>query len=71
MQFSIFFHGKRHPSELGKPHLGAFLNHLASERKVSASTRSQTPNALYQNYPYTNRSLLQRYEIRITLRNRS
>lgn len=37
----IFFHGRRHPSELGHPELVAFLNHLASVRKVAASTQNQ------------------------------
>jgi integron integrase len=42
----ILFHGKRHPSELSKPHLEAFLNHLVGQRRVSASTQSQALNAL-------------------------
>jgi site-specific recombinase XerD len=42
----ILFHGKRHPSELDKPHLEAFLNYLASGQRVSASTQSLALNAL-------------------------
>ena len=42
----ILFHHKRHPRELGKAALEAFLNHLAAERHVSASTQSQALNAL-------------------------
>ena len=36
----IIFHGKRHPSEMGKPELEAFLTSLAVQRNVSASTQA-------------------------------
>src|SRR5258708_28508883 len=42
----IFFHGKRHPSELGEVAVTAFLNHLAIDRKVAASTQNQALSAL-------------------------
>ena len=42
----ILFHGKRHPRELGESQVGAFLTHLAVNRKVSASTQNQALNAL-------------------------
>jgi integron integrase len=42
----IFFHGKRHPDELGKPELTAFLSHLAVAEHVSASTQTQALSAL-------------------------
>ncbi len=42
----ILFHGKRHPRELGELQVGAFLTHLAVDRKVSASTQNQALNAL-------------------------
>ncbi|MBI4987209.1 MAG: integron integrase [Rhodocyclales bacterium] len=42
----IFFHGKRHPSEMGKAEVEAFLTSLAVERNVSASTQSQALAAL-------------------------
>ena len=42
----IFFHGKRHPSELGEVAVTAFLNHLATDRKVAASTQNQALSAL-------------------------
>ena len=42
----IFFHGKRHPNDLGAPEVTAFLNHLAVARKVSASTQNQARSAL-------------------------
>lgn len=42
----VLFHGKRHPRELGAKDLEAYLNHLAAQRRVSASTQSQALNAL-------------------------
>ncbi len=42
----IHYHGTRHPQEMGVAEVRAFLTHLASERKVSASTQSQALNAL-------------------------
>jgi integron integrase len=42
----VLFHGKRHPRELGARELEAYLNHLAAERRVSASTQSQALNAI-------------------------
>ncbi len=42
----IFFHGKRHPSEMGKPEIEAFLTSLAVDRHVSASTQTQALSAL-------------------------
>jgi integron integrase len=42
----IFFHGKRHPSELGAQQVRSFLEHLAVERRVSASTQNQALAAL-------------------------
>jgi integron integrase len=42
----ILFHGKRHPSELGPEAVTAFLNHLAVEGGVTASTQNQALNAL-------------------------
>ena len=36
----IYFHGKRHPRDLGARHIEAFLTHLAVEGKVSASTQN-------------------------------
>lgn len=37
----IRFHGMRHPKELGHPELLKFLDYLATERRVSASTQNQ------------------------------
>lgn len=42
----IYFHGKRHPAELGSSHVTAFLNHLATVGQVSASTQNQALAAL-------------------------
>lgn len=42
----IHFHGRRHPQEMGEPELTAFLSHLATQRKVSASTQNQALAAL-------------------------
>jgi integron integrase len=42
----ILFHHKRHPAEMGKDEMEAFLTHLAVERHVSASTQSQAKAAL-------------------------
>jgi integron integrase len=42
----IFFHGTRHPTELGEKEIGQFLSALAVERHVSASTQNQALNAL-------------------------
>src|SRR6266480_697765 len=37
----IYFHGKRHPRDLGAAEVTAFLNHLARDRGVAASTQNQ------------------------------
>jgi site-specific recombinase XerD len=42
----IWFHGKRHPRELGASEVEAFLSHLAVAREVSASTQNQAKSAL-------------------------
>lgn len=42
----IYFHKKRHPKDLGKPDIEAFLSHLALERRVAAATQNQAFNAL-------------------------
>jgi integron integrase len=42
----ILFHQKRHPRDMGPAEVGAYLNHLAVNRKVSASTQSQALNAI-------------------------
>ena len=42
----IRFHGLRHPRELGRDEITAFLTDLAVQRRVSASTQSQALSAL-------------------------
>ncbi|MES1923982.1 integron integrase [Salinisphaera sp. T31B1] len=42
----IIFHGKRHPRDMGKVEIEAFLTHLAVDRQVSASTQNQALNAV-------------------------
>ena len=37
----ILFHGKRHPRELGKVEVEAFLSHLTTARNVAVSTQNQ------------------------------
>jgi integron integrase len=42
----IFFHGKRHPAEMGASEITAFLTSLAVDNNVSASTQNQALSAL-------------------------
>lgn len=42
----VLYHGKRHPAEMGPEEIRAFLSHLASEKRVSASTQNQALSAL-------------------------
>ncbi len=42
----IFYHQKRHPEEMGKVEVEAFLTHLAVEGHVAASTQNQALSAL-------------------------
>ncbi|MCG7961893.1 MAG: integron integrase, partial [Candidatus Thiodiazotropha taylori] len=42
----IIFNDKRHPKEMGKKEIEAYLNHLATKRRVSASTQSGALNAI-------------------------
>jgi integron integrase len=42
----VLFHGKRHPSQMGAAEVTAFLSHLATDGKVSASTQNQALSAL-------------------------
>jgi len=52
----IYFHGKRHPLEMGEQEVTEFLNFLARERDVAASTQNQALSALLFLY----REVLQR-----------
>jgi integron integrase len=42
----ILFHDKRHPDDMGEEEISAFLTHLATRRRVSASTQNQALAAL-------------------------
>jgi integron integrase len=42
----ILFFDKRHPAELGAKEISSFLSHLATQRKVAASTQNQALSAL-------------------------
>ena len=42
----ILFHGKRHPLEMGEMEVASFLEHLAVNKAVAASTQNQALNAL-------------------------
>jgi integron integrase len=42
----LLFHGRRHPSEMGEEEVTAFLTHLATVRRVSASTQNQALGAI-------------------------
>lgn len=42
----ILFHHKRHPKEMGKTEIEAFLTHLAVQENVAASTQNQAMNAI-------------------------
>ena len=42
----ILFHHKQHPQALGTQGIAPFVNHLAVDRKVAASTQSQALNAI-------------------------
>src|ERR1044072_2216387 len=42
----VYFHRKKHPAEMGAPEMEQFLNYLAVDRKVAASTQNQALSAL-------------------------
>ncbi len=42
----ILFHGKRHPRDMGAHEVTAFLNHLATKKRVAASTQNQALSAI-------------------------
>jgi len=43
----ILFHNKRHPRDMGKPEIEAFLTHLAVDLKVASSTQNQALSAIF------------------------
>ncbi len=42
----ILFHARRHPAEMGAAEITAYLTHLATHRRVSASTQNQALSSL-------------------------
>ena len=42
----VKYHGRRHPASMGDAEVAAFLAHLATERRVAASTQNQALSAL-------------------------
>ena len=44
------FHSLRHPREMGAPEVQAFVNHLAVDRRVTASTQNQALSAILYLY---------------------
>ena len=42
----IYFHGIRHPAEMGALEVQVFLTHLAVDQNVAASTQNQALSAL-------------------------
>jgi len=42
----ILFHQKRHPKDMGAEEIQAFITHLATQRKVAASTQNQALSAI-------------------------
>jgi len=46
VRYIKYFGAKKHPQDMGKTEIDAYLSHLATERKVSASTQRQALNAI-------------------------
>ena len=42
----ILFHGKRHPQDMGKPEIEAFLTYLVMKRNVASATQNQAFNSI-------------------------
>ena len=55
----IFFHGKRHPLEMGESEINQFLTDLAVNKKVSASTQNQALSAILFLYQHVLKKELQ------------
>ncbi len=46
IKYFILFHNKKHPVEMGKVEIEAFLTYLAVEKKVSPNTQNQAFSAI-------------------------
>ena len=42
----VLFHNKRHPRDMAEPEITLFLNYLADNQKVAASTQNQALSAI-------------------------
>lgn len=42
----ILYHNKRHPAEMGKPEIQKYMDHLANQAQVAASTQNQALHAI-------------------------
>ncbi len=49
----IYFHGKRHPLQMGETEVTEFLNYLERDREVAASTQNQALSAILFLYKQT------------------
>lgn len=47
----IFFHGKRHPSDMGEAEIARFIDHLALRKNVSSATQNQALCAIIFLHP--------------------
>jgi integron integrase len=64
----IFFHGKRHPAEMGEAEIDAFLTSLAVEGHVSASTQNQALSAILFLYRHVLRKPLNWVNVKVRAR---
>lgn len=46
VRWFVRFHGLGHPARMGVEEIGAFLTHVAVDRRVSASAQNQAASAL-------------------------
>ena len=46
VRYIKYFGAKKHPRDMGKTEIDTYLSHLATDRKVSASTQRQALNAI-------------------------
>lgn len=58
----VKFHGLKHPSKLSEEHVVSYLNYLASERNVAASTQNQALCALLFLYEHVLEDPLQKLD---------
>jgi site-specific recombinase XerD len=66
----ILFHGKRHPRDLAAEHVVAYLNYLAQDCHVSASTQNQALNAIVFLYKQVLQKPLEEFQQLVQARRR-